>query len=370
MPNRRTLCIDLRWIDCSGVGVYIKGILPGIVGRLKHVMIIGLGDRSRLSDFDWSRAENVRLVDCRAARYSLTEQIQLPYAIPNGVDLFFSPYYTIPLLYRGRFAVTVHDMSHLVLPEIVSDVKKRIYAQTMYRALRKRASTVFAVSNFTKGELLRLSAKGRADNVIVTPLGVAPEWYEAARMDAVHRRPYFICVGNVKPHKNIGRLVSAYLQIMDRVPHDLILAGQTDGMITGETPEFFERVRAAGPRVHMTGVVSDRELLSLVGHADALVMPSLYEGFGLPPLEAMAAGVPVLAARAASMPEVCGEAALYFDPKNVEDIARNLVRIASDPDLCTRMREAGRQRSRQFTWESCASITAGALETCLDAGQS
>ena len=120
----------------------------------------------------------------------------------------------------------------------------------------------------------------------------------------------------------------------------------------------------------MTGFVSDRELLSLVGHADALVMPSLYEGFGLPPLEAMAAGVPVLAARAASMPEVCGEAALYFDPRNVEDIARNLVRIASDPDLGMRMREAGRQRSRQFTWESCANITAGALETCLDAGQS
>jgi glycosyltransferase involved in cell wall biosynthesis len=348
--------------------MYIKGILPGIVERLKHMMIVGLGDRSRLGDFEWSQAENVRLVDCRAARYSVAEQIQLVRAIPHGVDLFFSPYYTIPLLYRGRLAVTVHDMSHLVLPEIVSDMKKRIYARIMYRALRKRASAVFAVSNFTKSELLRLSDSGAGDNVIVTPLGVAPEWYEASKADAVRRRPYFICVGNVKPHKNIGRLVDAYLQIKDRVPHDLILAGQADGMITGETPQFLERVRAAGPRVHMTGFVSDRELLSLVGHADALVMPSLYEGFGLPPLEAMAAGVPVLAARAASMPEVCGEAALYFDPRNVEDIAESLVRIASNPDLGEKMRESGRQRSRQFTWESCAKLTAGALETCLDAG--
>lgn len=369
MPNHRTLCIDLRWIDCSGVGVYIKGLLPGIIERLKHVTILGLGDRSRLSDFEWSRAENVRLLDCKAARYSLVEQIQLPYAIPRGVDLFFSPYYTIPLLYRGRLAVTVHDMSHLVLPEFVGDVKKRTYARIMYRALRKRASVVFAVSNFTKGELLRLSDSGSDDNVIVTPLGVAPEWYEATKADAVQRRPYFICVGNVKPHKNIGRLLEAYMQIKDLVPHELVLCGQADGMITGETPEFFERVRAAGPRVRMTGFISDLELVSLVSHADALVMPSLYEGFGLPPLEAMAAGVPVLAARAASMPEVCGEAALYFDPRNVQDIAESLVRIASNPDLGKRMSESGRQWSRQFTWDSCAKITAGALETCLNAGQ-
>jgi glycosyltransferase involved in cell wall biosynthesis len=366
MPNRRTLCIDLRWIDCSGVGMYIKGILPGIVEQLKHVTIVGLGDRSRLRDFDWSRAENVRLVDCRSPRYSLSEQIQLPRAIPQGVDLFFSPYYTIPLLYRGRLAVTVHDVSHLILPEIVNDTKKRLYARIMYRALRRRASAVFAVSNFTKGELLRLSDTGLKDNIIVTPLGVAPEWYEAGKADAVHSRPYFIFVGNVKPHKNLGRLVDAYLQIKDRIPHDLILAGQVDGMITGEAPRFFESVKAAGPRIHMTGFVSDRHLLALLGRADALVMPSLYEGFGLPPLEAMAAGVPVLAARAASMPEVCGEAALYFDPRNTDEIAESLVKFASNPDMGRTMRESGLQRSRQFTWESCANITARVLETCLD----
>src|SRR6266702_5524183 len=150
MRKHKTLTIDLRWIDSSGVGVYIKGIMPGVVDRLEDVSIVGIGDRSRLQEFSWSHAANVRLIDCKAGRYSLAEQIQLPLTIPRGTDMFFSPYYPIPLLYRGRLAVTVHDMSHRVVPEIISDPKKRIYAKIMFRALRKRASVIFTVSNFSK----------------------------------------------------------------------------------------------------------------------------------------------------------------------------------------------------------------------------
>src|SRR5256885_17088788 len=101
----KTLCIDLRWIDSSGVGVYIKGIMPGIVERLRNVSIVGIGDRARLEQFSWSRAANIRLIDCHAGRYSLAEQIQLPFLIPRSTDLFFSPHYPIPLLYHGRLAV-------------------------------------------------------------------------------------------------------------------------------------------------------------------------------------------------------------------------------------------------------------------------
>jgi glycosyltransferase involved in cell wall biosynthesis len=267
----------------------------------------------------------MRLIDCRAGRYSLAEQIQLPLAIPSGTDLFFSPYYPIPLLYRGRLAVTVHDMSHRVVAEIVGNTRKRMYAQTMYRALRKRASLIFTVSDFSKAEFLRLTRGPRDDNILMTYLGISPEWYGAAELPPVRRRPYFIHVGNIKPYKNLGRLVEAFLSVRDRVPHDLVIVGQSEGLITGESAEFFERVQAAGERIHLTGFVSHQELLSLVGLAQALIMPSLYEGFGLPPVEAMAAGVPVSVARAASLPEVFGDAALYFDPLRVEDIAEKLV---------------------------------------------
>ncbi|GGA79892.1 glycosyl transferase [Edaphobacter acidisoli] len=363
---KKTLCIDLRWIDSSGVGVYIKGIMPGIVERLRDVSIVGLGDRSRLQQFSWSQADNMQLVDCQAGRYSLAEQIQLPLAIPRGTDLFFSPYYTIPMLYRGRLAVTVHDLSHRVVLEIIGDRKKRIYAETMFRALRKRASVIFTVSNFSKSELVRLTTGRREDNIIPTHLGISTEWYGAAQLPRTHTRPYFIYVGNIKPYKNLGRLVEAFLRIKDRVPQDLLIVGQSEGLITGESAEFFERVRGAGERIRLTGPVPYKELLSLVGHSDALVMPSLYEGFGLPPVEAMAAGVPVAVANAASLPEVCGDGALYFDPLDVEDIANKLVRIASDSALRKHLTEKGLGQSRLYRWEFCSTKTADGLRAHLE----
>jgi glycosyltransferase involved in cell wall biosynthesis len=357
----KTLSIDLRWIDSSGVGVYIKGILPGIVEQLKDVSIVGIGDRTRLESFPWSRAANVQLIDCRAGRYSLAEQVQLPAAIPSRTDLFFSPYYTIPLLYRGRLAVTVHDLSHLVVEEIVENPKKRIYAQTMFRALRKRASVIFTVSDFSKTELLRFTRGERQDNILPTHLGVSPEWYSAVSLPSIRSRPYLVCVGNVKPYKNLGRLVEAFLKVKDRIPHDLVIVGQKDGLITGESPEFFDRVRKEGDRIQMTGPVSYSNLLSLVGHADAMIMPSLYEGFGLPPIEAMAAGVPVAVAQAGSLPEVCGDAALYFNPLIVDEIAIGIERIAQDGELRAKLANLGKTQSQRYTWDACAAATAEAL---------
>jgi glycosyltransferase involved in cell wall biosynthesis len=362
----KTLCIDLRWTDASGVGTYVKGIMPGIVRLLGDVSIVGLGDRSRLEEFEWSRAANVRLIECHARRYSPAEQIQLPLAIPSGTDLFFSPYYPIPLLYRGPLAVTVHDLSHRVVPEIIGDLQKRIYAQIMFRALRKRASVIFTVSDFSKSEFLRLTTGPRKDNIILTHLGISAEWYGAAQLPPVRSRPCLIYVGNIKPYKNLGRLVEAFLKIKDRIPHDLVIVGQSEGLITGESAKFFQRIRGASERIHLTGFVSYQELLSLVGHAHALIMPSLYEGFGLPPVEAMAAGVPVAVARAASLPEVCGDAALYFDPLNVDDIAAKLVEIASNMETWKELRNRGLARSKLFSWNTCSRTTADALRSALD----
>ncbi len=363
----KTLTVDLRWIDSSGVGTYIQGIMPKLAEHLADVSLIGIGNITRLREFSWACAANMRLIECRAPRYSLGEQIQLPRVIPRGTDLFFSPYYTIPLAYQGPLAVTVHDMSHLVVAEIAGNWKKRLYAQTMFRAIRKRASLILTVSSFSKAELLRLTKSSAESNIVPTHLGIAEDWYEAAALAPLRTRPYFIYVGNIKPYKNLPRLVEAFLQVKDRLPHDLVIVGQSEGLITGESQAFFERVRGAGERIHLTGFVSRQELLSLVGHASALVLPSLYEGFGLPPLEAMAAGVPAAVARAASLPEVCGSAALFFDPLQVADIAEKLVRIATETPLRAKLVAEGLAQSRRFTWEACAANTAEALSKTLHA---
>ena len=175
----------------------------------------------------------------------------------------------------------------------------------------------------------------------MTRLGISAEWYGASQLPPVRSRPCLVYVGSIKPYKNLGRLVEAFLKVKNRIPHDLVIAGQSEGLITGESAAFFERVRGAGERIDLTGLVPSHTLLSLVGHADALIMPSLYEGFGLPPVEAMAAGVPVAVARTASLPEICGDAALYFDPLNVGDIAEKLTEIIGDSQTRTELRGQG-----------------------------
>jgi glycosyltransferase involved in cell wall biosynthesis len=361
----KTLCIDLRWIDCSGIGTYIKGLMPGLIGLLHEVSVVGLGPKDRLLEFSWAQAPNVRLVDCRASRYSLVEQLLLPLAIPRSTDVFFSPHYPTPLLYRGGLVVTVHDLSHLVVPEIANSRLKQAYASMMLNRVRRRAKMVLTVSNFSKSELLRWTRGPRSDNIVTVHEGVSEDWFDPPRSPRKHAGPYIVYVGNVKPYKNVSRLVEAFVGVMEKVPHDLLIVGQYEGLITGEGNGFFARAKCAGTRIEFTGSVPQRELLSLVANADALVLPSLYEGFGFPPLEAMAAGVPALVARAASIPEVCGDAALYCDPLNVEDVAAGIVSILTDERLRCRLIRAGREHVRKYSWERCARETAAAIRSVL-----
>ncbi len=363
---KKTLCIDLRWIDCSGIGTYIKGIMPGIIARLKDVEVVGIGPKRRIQDFEWSSAENFEIVDCTAARYSLAEQIIMPFAMPKRADLFFSPHYPIPLLYRGRLIVTVHDLSHLALPEIVSSRVKRMYAKTMFHEVRRRSATIITNSEFTKSELLRLTKGPRKDNVVPIHLGISEEWFSLSAADAKSVVPYLVHVGNVKPHKNLMRLVDAFTQIMDRIPHQLFIVGQWEGFITGERAEFFSRVNAAGNRIRLTGVVEQKKLLELVRNAQALVMPSIYEGFGFPPLEAMAAGVPTIVAKAGSLPEICGDAALYCDPHSTDDIGAKMLILLENRTLSDEFIKRGCQRAKRFSWDLCVEKTTSLLRFALE----
>jgi glycosyltransferase involved in cell wall biosynthesis len=362
---KKKLCIDLRWIDCSGIGTYIKGLIPGLIAALADVRIVGIGQKRRLQEFPWSGAAHVELIDCDASRYSLMEQVLLPLVIPRDTDLFFSPHYPMPLLYRGRFIVTVHDLSHIVVPEIASNLVKRTYAETMLRNVRQRASMILTVSNFSKSELLRCTSGSRTDNIATVYEGISDEWYDAAQSPRPYGRPYLVYVGNVKPYKNLSRLVEAFLSVLDVVPHDLLIVGQFEGLITGESDKFFARAKSAKERIRFMGHVSQDQLMALVGNAAALAMPSLYEGFGFPPLEAMAAGVPTLVARAGSLPEVCGDAALYCNPLSVENMATGIVSILTDEALRSRLICAGKKRVQTYSWATCAQETAGAIRSVL-----
>jgi glycosyltransferase involved in cell wall biosynthesis len=366
---KQVLTIDLRWIDNSGIGTYLKAVVPGLVAELDGVNFVLLGDAARLRELPWTAQDRVEIRNVTADHYSLSEQWTIPWSIPRRSSLYFATSYNIPLLYRGRLVVTVYDVNHLVLPGLTGGVLKRAYAAGMYHAVRRKATAIITISHFTKAELMRVTGERGESSIIPIHLGVSDEWYTAKGLAPRWNlgSDYIVYVGNVKPHKNLRRLVAAFKAIMDVVPHSLLIVGQREGFITGEGRWLEAEVAGAGGRIVVTGRLTKNEVLSTVAHAGALVLPSLYEGFGLPPLEAMAAGVPVLVSDAASLPEVCGDAALYCDPYEVSDIAEKLGQVLTDGDLRRRLVGKGTERARAFSWDACIKRTAGVIRTAMQA---
>lgn len=355
--------VDVRMLESSGIGTYIKQLLPRVIEDRPNVRFNLLGQEAELGKYEWTRRANVRTVQASSGPYSIAEQFELISLSPRDTTLFWSPHYNIPLLVGSKLLVTVHDVFHLAMPEFVAGVHRRAYARFMFAAAVRKADRILTVSRFTKQELLRLT---RADprKIRVTPLGVDRSWFEVPSEPPPHPRPYLLYAGNVKPHKNLVALLTAFGSLLTEFPHDLIIVGKRDGFITGDSA-VAQSAAALGDRVTFTGYVADESLRQYFLHADALVQPSLYEGFGLPPLEAMACGTPVLASRAASLPEVCGDAATYFDPSDVEDIAMSIRRLLRDEKLAASLTERGRERARGFSWEQTTVDTTRAIDELL-----
>ena len=357
------ITIDARWINTSGIGTYLRQIIPGIVDRFSKYEITLLGEPDELLTMLGGIPDNCVFVTSRAKMYSIREQFDYLRLIPRNTTLYFSTHYNIPLFYTGLMLVTVYDLMHVAMPQFVVGYHKRFYAKIMFAAVRRKADTILTISEFTKCELRRLVGDF-SQPVMPILLGVDDVWYSIPAQRSPHSRPYFLYVGNIKPHKNLSVLVKAFSLIANDIEHDLILVGKKEGFITGDQ-EVFHMARKLGDRVRFTGRVTDDQLRQYFHHADAFVFPSLYEGFGLPPLEAMAAGCPVLVSTAGSLQEVCGDAALYFNPLKIEDLAEKLLMLVSDSDLCDSLIKRGLERARLFKWESCVRQTCDVIHNIL-----
>lgn len=345
----------------SGIGTYLRQVVPLVFRAGSGMSPAMLGDVAELGDLD-PGTEALR-IPASAPIYSVGEQLELRRRIPRATRAFWSPHYNIPLFYAGPLIVTIHDVLHLARPEYVRHRHQRAYARLMFAAIRRRASAVICDSNFTADELRRLAGVD-SGKMHVVHLGVEEAWFKDPGAAVPHPRPYFVYVGNVKPHKNLRRLVRAFGALSDDLPHDLIIIGRRHGFISGD-PIVAQEAARLGGRIVFTDHVSDADVRNFVGHADALVLPSLYEGFGLPALEGMAAGCPVIVSRAGSLPEVCGEAGVYIDPESEGQLADAMRRVAMDGQLREDLVEAGRVRARSFTWERCADHTRQILQDAI-----
>lgn len=363
-------CKFLHAAYVTGVERYARNLLANIVdaGREEEFLLFGCGERPALA----SPHGNVRQVgSCAwrsAAARQLWEQMILPgLASKAQVDVLVNPANTAPLRF-SRNVVVIHDLSFLEHPEWFSRGFRWLYRSVVPRAARG-ARAVITDSEFSKGRIVELLGVA-SEKVHAVYLAADPAFRPLRRSaveDVAHKfgiaRPYVLFVGSIGPRKNLATAVAAFEIANTRLStaHMMVVAGVTSFQFPkAEVPTGAGRVMAIG-------YTNDADLSALYAGARALLYPSLYEGFGLPPLEAMACRTPVVTSNSTSLPEVVGDAALVVDPTNVDDVAEAIHRVLSDQELAEDLRRRGLERAKLFSWEDTAR---GVLEVCRQAAAS
>lgn len=336
---RPDVLADARWVAPHGIGRFAREVLDRLpwVGRLDRGPPV-----LHPSDPLWLTATLMR----------------------RRPTVYFSPGFNPPLRCSASLVFTIHDLVHLHFPQ-ESSLAKRLYYRFVVRPGARRADRLLTVSDFSRKEIAEWAGID-PDRIVVVGNGVGPPFGP----DGPHHDPgfpYLLFVGLRRPHKNVDRLIEAFAASGLAEELRLVFAGPSDPWDPAAGPSDTQTVDLARRRglldaVHFAGRLEDAELASYYRGARALVLPSSYEGFGLPALEAMACGTPVLAARAAALPEVAGDAAVLVDPFDVEELTAGLRRVVADEELRADLVARGGERARHWTWDRVADRIACVLD--------
>lgn len=301
--------------------------------------------------------------------YSWQEHIFMPRKIREvGVDLMHFPHFNVPLFYFGPYVVTIHDLTVSRFPTRRATTHgwakylfKRLAYKLVIRLAIWRAKKIIAVSQFTKNEIERYSRIDPGKIVVVYEAADSERRALSERSDLSRclekfkiKGPYLLYVGHAYPHKNLERLIKAFQLIKAKLDLQLVLVGKID--------YFYQRLKDMAEKLGLTqkadviftGYLEDDELETLYQKATCFVFPSLSEGFGLPPLEAMARGTPVASSSHGSLPEVLGDAACYFDPEDARDMARVMSQAVEKKELREILIKKGYQQVAKFSWRKSA----------------
>ena len=369
------IALDARKINDFGIGTYIRNLI-------KHLPIVD--PDTQYFPLCYPRDEAlVRSLnpDCTPVRvnspnYSLREHVAIPATLRRlRVQLFHTPHYVLPMLTPCPSVVTVHDVIHLLFPQYLPSRFAVHYARFMIRRALEKAELVLTVSDSSKRDLLTFF-EVPPEKIVVIPNGLDSSMTEdlpAQELARVKERFQIfgrtaLFVGNIKPHKNVERLIGAFAKVREHEEfNDLTL------IIVGDDISKYPSLRRTVERhqvrghVRFFGYVPEPTLVALYQIADVFVFPSLYEGFGLPPLEAMANGTPVVTSNISSLPEVVGEAALTVDPYNTDKISAAIRQILTDRDLRSRLITDGYERAKQFSWQGSVNQVHRAYQQALEA---
>lgn len=352
------IAIDARKLHDFGIGTYIRNLLRHLarIDRdTEYVLFCCQQDALVAAQL----GENFRAVAEPAPNYSVREQVSVPLRLRRErIDLFHAPHYVLPPLVPCRAVVTIHDCIHLMFPQYLPNRLAHLYARASLWAATYRSDRILTVSETSKRDILRFFKVPPEKiaviyNAIDERFGVPPREEEVARVRERYqlKDPFVLYAGNIKPHKNLERLIEAFDRVRKAGFDQLTL------VIIGDEISKYPRLRRAVHRhklhkhVRFLGFQPDETLAVFYRLADVFVFPSLYEGFGLPPLEAMASGTPVVTSNVSSLSEVVGDAALLVDPYDPQGIADGMARALSDAALRETLRARGFARVREYSWE-------------------
>ena len=337
----------------TGIGRYTQAILERIA-RTHDVELYLYGT----APIAWTpEGAATRCPAESAGRWQSTVTAQrrfAQWARADRVDVFWSPRHHLPLRLPCPSAVTIHDLVWRAAPETMAPFARFVERALMGPSI-SQAARVICVSQATHDTLIRWRPTA-ADKAVVVHEAACVSPADADAPPAHPETPFFLFVGTFEPRKNLMRLVRAFLHVQNRIPHQLVLAGGTGW---GGVREAIDGLLAQhrDHRVHIAQPGSDQELAALYSGCDALALVSLYEGFGLPVVEAMAFGKPSIVARNSSLPEVAGEAALYVDAADEEQISQALLQLALDPELRGKLAAQAAGRAAKFSWDAAAQAT-------------
>jgi len=349
------IAVDIRMINKSGVGRYLRSFFPDLIKQKAHFFyLIGFEDDLK----DIKDSGNIEKIIAKKGIYSPLSHFEFVKLVP-GCDIFFSPHFVAPAfrIKAKRRVITIHDVFHISDYSTLRFFEK-VYMRYLYSSSALRADDIITVSGFSKSEIGRFLNTGKADITVINNFVDTDNFYPLDdKAKALYKKDLFnhdfefiLYVGNIKPHKNLNRLIHAFSQIGDKSLH-LVVVGEKENFLKKDSE--FDKTLAETERVIFTGYIDDTRLRALYNLAKFFVFPSFYEGFGLPPLEAIACGTPVAVSDIPVLREVCGDGAIYFNPFSVDDIKEKIEIFNRDDNLRKETLLKGKQRLARFSKRDC-----------------
>ena len=371
------VAIDIRRAGDYGLGTYIRNIVNQLARIDDESRYLLIGERRHVAEFD-ALPDNFELLEYAHQPGTFRTHLHLPWLLrQRHVDILHMPWFYAPAIVPSRLLITVHDLSDVLAPPVGASPPVQTGRLFFARRALNRADHIFAVSHASKRDLARFfhipeSKISVVYDAVDERFLSEPLPADADRILERHavNSPYVLYAGNIRPQKNLPRLIEAFAvakaELRGNPEFD-----QLKLLVIGEALNRHADLRRAVVRarvredVRFLGFVPSPVLRVFYSRASAFLFPSLYEGFGLPPLEAMAHGTPVLTSNVSSLPEVFQDAALLVNPENVFDIARGIRQILTENALRQTLRRRGYERARMYSWEHAARLVHAAYHSVL-----